>query len=68
MTPPGTAGRIEAHDPIEHQEASDPFDVIFRQMTPGAFYSQTEYVQVNGITFYREHWTPRVISTGTTPN
>ena len=36
-------------------------------MTPGPFHSQTEYVQVNGIIFYREHWTPRVISTGTTP-
>ena len=67
MSLPGIAVRIETHDPIEFQEATAPWDTTLQQMTPGAFHSQTEYVQVNDIVFYREHWNQRMIATGTTP-
>ena len=67
MAPPGTAGRIETHDPIEHQEATAPWETILRQMTQGSFHAQTEFVQVNDIIFYREHWNQRMIATGSTP-
>ena len=35
MAPPNTAGRIEAHDPIEHQEASDPVRCYHPPDDPG---------------------------------
>jgi len=67
MAPPGTAVRIETHDPIEFQEATAPWETTLRQMTQGSFHSQTEYVLVNDIVFYREHWNQRMIATGSTP-
>jgi len=67
MSLPGIAVRIETHDPIEFQEATAPWDTTLLQIAPGAFHSQTEYVQVNDIVFYREHWNQRMIATGTTP-
>ena len=68
MATPSTASRIETHDPIEFQEATVPWNTILYQMTPEPFHSQTEYVQVNDIIFYREHWrSPRMIATGSTP-
>jgi hypothetical protein len=67
MSPPGTAGRIESHDLIEHQEADDLWDVILRQLSPGPFHGQVEFVQFNGLIFYREQWNQRILATGETP-
>lgn len=67
MSPPSSAGRIETHDLIEHQEAADLWDVFFRQVSPGPFHGQVEYVQLNGIIFYRESWNLKVVANGETP-
>ena len=62
-----SAGRIETQDIDEHRQVLQPWDLILRQMSPGRFGGRMEYVQVNGILCYREHWTHRVIGTGQTP-
>lgn len=62
-----SAGRIEIRDIDEYQQFTPPWEVILRQMSPGQFSGRMEYVQVNGILLYREHWSHRVIATGATP-
>ena len=67
MSPQGNAGRIVTHDIEECQEIVYPWDVILRQMSPGRFHGQMDYVQVNGLLIYRENWTRSVHASGTTP-
>jgi len=67
MSPPGMAGRIDTRDAVEHAEADDLWDVTLRQVSPGRFHGQTEFVQLNGLIFYRENWNQRILATGTTP-
>lgn len=67
MTPPGTAGRFDTHDVVEHNEADDLWENILQQMSPGSFHGQVEFVQLNGLLFYREQWNQRILATGTTP-
>jgi AraC-like DNA-binding protein len=40
---------------------------ILRQMSPGPFHGRIEYVELNGLLIYREHWTRRILATGATP-
>ena len=61
------AGRIEAHDIEQYRETTPPWDVIPRQMSPGRFFGLTEYLQVNGILIYREHWSKRTVVQGASP-
>lgn len=67
MAAPNTAGLIDTHDVVEHNEVDDLWDVILRQMTPGPFHGRVEFVQINDLIFYREHWNQRVLATGATP-
>lgn len=67
MPPQASAGRIETQDIDAYQQIIPPWQVILRQMSPGRFRGRMEYVQVNGILIYREHWTQRVLATGATP-
>ena len=62
-----SAGRIDTRDIAEHRQVVQPWELILRQMSPGPFRGRIEYVRVNGILFYRERCTRRVVATGTTP-
>lgn len=61
------AGRIETSDVEELQQVVRPWDVLLRQMSPGRLYTRMDYVQINGILLYREHWTRRILASGATP-
>ena len=60
-----STGRLETHDVEEQNETTRPWwDVYRRQMSPGEFRVTTDYVQVNGIFFFRQHFTKRVLAKG----
>ena len=42
-------GRIETHDIDEHRQAVQPWELILRQLSPGAFAAQMDFVHLNGI-------------------
>lgn len=67
MSHPYGVDRIDTQDIVEQNEADDLWEVILRQMSPGPFHGQVEYIQLNGLIFYREHWNQRVLATGATP-
>lgn len=67
MLTPAAAGRIEARDIEQLQEVVRPWEVILRQISPGRLGARMDYLQVNGILLYREHWSHRVVATGATP-
>ena len=67
MPATATAGRIEANDIDELEQVVRPWDVILRQMSPGRLHACMDYITVNGIVLYREHWSRRIIATGATP-
>ena len=60
-------GRLEGYDIEEYNQIVNPWDVILRQTSPGQFHGRMEYLQVNGIIVYREHWSQSVLATGATP-
>jgi AraC family ethanolamine operon transcriptional activator len=62
------AGVIETRDVEELRMVFEPWDVFLYQMSPGSFRGRLEYVQVNRILLYREHWTRRVVGGGSTPS
>ena len=53
-------GRLESRDVDEHSQLVKPWEVKMRQMSPGQFRGRIEYLQINGILIYREHYTQRV--------
>jgi AraC family ethanolamine operon transcriptional activator len=61
-------GRVESGDVDEHSRLVEPWEVKMRQMSPGQFRGRIEYLQINGILLYREHYTQRVIGVGAAPN
>ena len=63
----GCSGSFATHDIDEQNQASRPWDVRHCQITPGPFFGWTDFVQVNGILFYRQGWSKRVIVDGATP-
>lgn len=67
MSAPASAGRIEVGDVDEANYFAAPWDVILRQMSSGRFRGWTDYVTINGILIYREHWSHRVMAAGATP-
>ena len=67
MATQSSAGRIDSHDVEEHVQIVKPWEMILRQMSPGPFHGQLEYLQVNGMLIYREHWTRSILATGATP-
>jgi AraC family ethanolamine operon transcriptional activator len=67
MSTTASAGRIATHDLEEHCQVLEPWELILRQMSPGRFHGQLNYVQINGILIYREHWSQRVMATGGVP-
>jgi AraC family ethanolamine operon transcriptional activator len=68
MSAPSTAGRIKTRDIEQLQQFVRPWDVVLRQVSPGGLRACMEYVQVNGILLYREHWSHRILATGATPS
>ena len=62
-----SAGIIESYDVDEHMQASEPWEVIHRQMSPGKFHARMDFLQVNGIIMYRERWSHLTMVTGATP-
>lgn len=62
-----SCGVIESADIAEYQQIIPPWDVVLHQMSAGRFHARMEYVHVNGILIYREHWTRRVLVNGATP-
>ena len=67
MATQNSAGRIDSHDVEEHIQIVKPWEMILRQMSPGPFHGRIEYLQVNGMLVYREHWTRRILGNGATP-
>jgi len=67
MPSPAAVGRIKTHDIDEYQLVVPPWDVTLRQMSPGMFHAEVEYLQVNGMLLYREQWSKRVMVNGGTP-
>jgi AraC family ethanolamine operon transcriptional activator len=61
-------GRLESGDVDEHSRLVEPWEVKMRQISPGQFRGRIEYLQVNGILIYREHYTHRVMGAGATPS
>jgi AraC family ethanolamine operon transcriptional activator len=61
------AGRIDVDDVDELQQILQPWDVVLRQMSSGKLHARMDYVQINGIVLYREHWSHRILGTGVTP-
>jgi hypothetical protein len=61
------SGRIDVDDVDELQQVLQPWDVVLRQMSSGKLHARMDYVQVNGILLYREHWSHRILGTGATP-
>lgn len=63
----GSTGIITTND-IDHcQEIVDPWKVELRQLSSGKFDSKVEYVMVDDIMFYREHWTQKILGRGHSP-
>jgi hypothetical protein len=67
MTTRASAGRIETNDVEELQRVVQPWEVVLRQISSGRLHARMDYVQVNGIVLYREHWSRRILATGATP-
>ncbi|ESQ16350.1 MAG: hypothetical protein N838_26700 [Thiohalocapsa sp. PB-PSB1] len=67
MSTTASAGRISTHDLEEHCQVLEPWDLILRQMSPGRFDGKLNYVQINGMLLYREHWSQPVMATGGAP-
>lgn len=67
MSTTASAGRIATHDLDEHCQVLEPWELVLRQLSPGRFHGQLNYVQINGMLFYREHWSQRVMATGGVP-
>jgi len=63
----GRSGRLETRDIEEQHQASSPLDVRHCQLTPGPFFGWTNFVQINGILFYRQGFSKRVAVDGATP-
>jgi len=61
------AGITESFDVEEQMQAAHPWEVSMRQMSLGKFHVWTEFLQVNGIILYREHWSNLTMITGATP-
>ena len=58
---------IETQDIEEHRQVLLPWELNLRQISPGPFRACLEYVQANGLLFYREHYSHRVMGLGATP-
>ena len=67
MVSSNIVGCLEGHDIEEYNQIVAPWDVILRQTSSGQFHGRMEYLQVNGIIVYREHWSQSVLATGATP-
>lgn len=67
MSTLAATGFIETRDVDLLVQVVRPWDVILRQMAPGRLHSRLDYLQVNGILLYREHWSHRILATGATP-
>lgn len=67
MSVKAIAGIAETFDVEEQMQAAQPWEVIIRQMSPGKLHVWTEFLQVNGIILYREHWSNLAMITGATP-
>ena len=61
------ASSIEATGIDAYREFINPWDADLKQISPGRFRARMEYVQINGILLYREHWTHRVMTATATP-
>lgn len=61
------SGRIDVDDVDELQQVLQRWDVVLRQMSSGKLHARMDYVKVNGILLYREHWSHRILGTGATP-
>ena len=62
-----SVGRIDTRDIDEFQHFAAPWELSLRQMSPGVFHGQTEYLQVNGMLLYRERCSHRIMATGASP-
>ena len=67
MSVKASAGRIDSYDVDEHMQATEPWEVIHRQMSPGKFHARLDFLLVNGIILYRERWSHLTMVTGATP-
>jgi len=67
MTIKAIAGITETFDVEEQMQAAQPWEVSIRQMSPGKLHVWTQFLQVNSIILYREHWSNLVMITGATP-
>jgi AraC family ethanolamine operon transcriptional activator len=67
MSEVNQAGRLEGHDIEEYNQIVDPWKVNLRQTETGRFHGRLEFVQLNGILVYREHWSRSILATGATP-
>lgn len=61
------AGRIEIQDIDRYQLTVPPWEVRLRQLSHGQFCASVDYIVVNDILLYREHWSHTVLATGATP-
>jgi len=67
MVSSNIVGCLEGHDIEEYNQIVAPWDVNLCQTSSGQFHGRMEYLQVNGIIVYREHWSQSVLATGATP-
>lgn len=61
------AGQMEIQDIDRYQLAIPPWEVRLQQMSCGQFSASVDYILVNDILLYREHWSHTVLATGATP-
>lgn len=67
MSSDNQTGRLEGHDIEEYNQIVGPWEVALRQTETGRFDGRLEFVQLNGILVYREHWSRSILATGATP-
>ncbi len=67
MSTEAGAGRIEGGDIEEYNQIATPWQVLLRQMSRGVFHAEADYLSVNGILLYREHFNREAMVSGAAP-
>jgi len=64
---PGESGRIDGYGTETYLAAMSQWDLELRQVSPGEFHWNANYVRVGSMLLYRERFSRRAIFTGATP-
>jgi len=61
------AGQMHTHSVEEQSDVVDPWRVMLRQLSPGAFQGTMQFARIGELLIYRDNWSQRTLATAALP-